>query len=502
MDVEQGSVKHSNQPGSRADQIDDIACALIGSWELACSQFLPEISPNSRWRYSRKSTTADPDQGWKLHLSANVLNAVEVLERVGPFLCSGGVLFKAPVSLHELSRINSGLHYGYGQVGKFITVYPQSAEQAVSLANTLHKLTSGLSTPAVPFDEEFRPGGCVYYRYGAFKRFEIENPDGSRSLALRSPRGDMIPDSRETATPDWVANPFPTRPVRSESMAPESPLKTTVRVFRALSQRGKGGVYHAIDLSTGTPRFCILKEGRAGGEIGWDGRDGFWRVRNEERALRSLAAAGIKSPQFYSSFEVEDNYYLVTEFIEGETLHALLAKRTRRMTVRQTLKYAIKICGIVHQIHNAGWIWRDCKPSNLIVSRKGELRPLDFEGACPIDQPDPSTWRSPGFSAREPQDVSPRRRALQDVYSIGAIAYFLLTGSLPAEQNPKPISNLRARVPSTVCEIVSDLMSADPRRRPTAKSAARRFEAALRPIDRSRVSGLGARARLTGARTG
>ena len=172
------------------------------------------------------------------------------------------------------------------------------------------------------------------------------------------------------------------------------------------------------------------------------------------------------------------------------------------MTVRQTLKYAIKICGIVHQIHNAGWIWRDCKPSNLIVSGKGELRPLDFEGACPIDQPDPSTWRSPGFSAREPQDVSPRRRALQDVYSIGAIAYFLLTGSLPAEQNPKPISNLRARVPSTVCEIVSDLMSADPRRRPTAKSAARRFEAALRPIDRSRVSGLGARARLRGARTG
>lgn len=459
--------------------VDAIARSLNQSWLELCARFLPEGSAGSKWRYSRKSDPRDLDQGWKLHLSATVLSANDILGRVAPFLRRTGVLFKAPSSLHELSRINSGLFYGYTQVGKFITVYPQSDQQAISLARRLHRLTVGTCAPAVPFDLEFEPGGCVYYRYGAFKKLELENPDGTYSGAVRSPAGELVPDSRETARPAWVSDPFISERSGEEAGSPESPLKTTVRAFKALSQRGKGGVYQAIDLSVDPPRVCILKEGRRGGETDWYGRDGNWKLRNEEQGLLHLRAHDIGTPAVYSSFEVEGNFYLVTEFIEGRSLKELLGARRKRLSVSQVLRYGLEVSLIISQISAAGWLWRDCKPSNLIVTSNGRLRPLDFEGACPIDEPDPLMWSSPGFSPAHRQDTPIESSTSDDVYSIGAIAYFMLTGRMLDAAGPVPITKLRRHVPSSVCDLISDLIADDPRRRGSAANAARRFSSIL-----------------------
>jgi hypothetical protein len=457
--------------------VDRFARTLSDTWLAMCSRFLPEGSSDSKWRYSRKPAPADPEQGWKLHVSATPFTACEILQRVAPLLLKRGVLYKVPSSLQELNLINSGLHYGYSQVGKFMTVYPRSDKEAVNLACILHRRTQGLKVPAVPFDLEFRAGSCVYYRYGAFKPIWIVNQDGTQILAIRNPKGELVPDSRDSPNPTWVSDPF-IRP-SAETTSPDNPLKTTFRVFRALSQRGKGGVYQAIDFSADPPRLCVVKEGRRGGEISWDGRDGSWRVKNEERVLRGLLAAGINVPRVYSSFKVEGNYYLAIEFIEGESLHAMLARRRRRLTVTQTLVYAIKLCGLISQLHDAGWIWRDCKPSNLIVTKKGELRPLDFEGACPVDQPDGWGWGSYGFSPEQRQADSACAQSAEDVYSVGAIAYFLLTGRLLDPLRKTPIWKLRRHVPLHVRKTVSDMVAADPARRPTPAQVLRRFQRSL-----------------------
>ena len=374
------------------------------------------------------------------------------------------------------------LSHGYSQVGKFITVYPRSNEEAVSLARRLHQLTRGMFAPAVPFDFQFRPGSCVYYRYGGFGRLEIENPDGTRLPAIRHPEGHLILDRREAqvAKPDWVSDPFLDRRLRRKAKAVETPLKTTFRAFRALSQRGKGGVYQALDLSVHPPRLCILKEGRKGGEVSWDGRDGNWRVRNEERVLYGLQAAGIDVPRVYSSFEVEGNYYLVTESIKGDNLQALLSQRHKRLTIPQVLRYGIQISLVVSRIHAAGWVWRDCKPSNFILTKGGELRPIDFEGACPVAQPDPLPWSTPEFAPPECQGASPEQsRVPDDLYAIGATMYFLLTGRLIEAAGPVPIAKLRRNVPPLVCDIISGLLAPNPQQRPSAKTASHRFGVAL-----------------------
>jgi hypothetical protein len=454
---------------------------LCNRWRELCSQYLPVAAAgDSMWRYSRAPAQGDLEQGWKLHISATVLSACAVLKNIAPMLRGRGVQFKAPFSLVEIKKINCGLYYGYSQVGKFITVYPQTDEDAMNLARQLYELTRHLSAPAVPFDRKFRPDGCIYYRYGAFRPLEIENPDGTRTPALRNPAGQLVPDLRDSAEakPDWVTDPFSENQRQGKCAPEESPLKTTYRAFQALSQRGKGGVYKALDLSLNPPRLCILKEGRHGGELSWDGRDGAWRVSHEEQVLTSLRASGVDVPRVYSSFLVEGNYYLVTEFIEGESLQEFLRRRQRRLSLAPALRLGAAFSLLLSRIHAAGWTWRDCKPDNVIVTKKGDLRPLDFEGACLVNAPDATPWGTQGYTPPEWRSCV-ESRVYEDLYALGATLYFLLAGRLPEIASPLPIERLRRNVPTQICRLISELLTADPSRQPRMQTVTRRLLTAL-----------------------
>ena len=472
-------MKTDKDTSRKVDAGETRARRLEGRWRFLCDRHLPSAPEDSIWRYSREGVSSGPTQGWKLHVSATVLNACKVLERVGPLLDARTVPYKAPRSLQELIKINSGLYYGYTQVGKFITVYPRTDAEAVTLARLLHELTRRMNAPAVPFDKKF--GRNVYYRFGAFINMEVEREDGRRSFAMRDREGRLVPDVRDSvdAKPDWVSDPLVGERPRERSRKEQGPSAKSFRVFRALVQRGKGGVYQAVDLRGGAPRLCLLKEGRRNGELSWDGRDGARRVRHEERVISSLLAVGLEAPRIYSSFELGGNYYLVTEFIEGESLHNLLMKRERRMQVPLALGYGIQLSDIFRRMHDAGWVWRDCKPANLLVTTEGKLRPIDFEGACPADEPDPMFWGTPGFTPPESRESDPRTSKSGDLYALGSMLYLLLTGRVPETVDPPPVEELRRNVPAEVRALVMRLLSRDPELRPSAEEVSRTLRAAL-----------------------
>ena len=455
--------------------------ALEKGWQDLCARHLPLAPQDSIWRYYRARRRYALTRGWKLHLSATVLNAGRVLERVAPFLAERDVQFKAPCSLRELIRINSGLYYGYSQVGKIITVYPRSTEEAVELAQLLHRMTRRMAGPSVPFDLKYGSSGSIYYRFGAFKHLEIKHANGKRTWAMLDPTGKLVPDEREseTARPDWVTDPFEELRARSRKQESRSPLAKRFRVFRALAQRGKGGVYQAIDLEARPPRLCLLKEGRKNGEVAWDGRDGFSRVQNEERVLSALRASSVDVPRVYSSFELESNFYLVTEFVEGESLHNLLRRLKRRLPVSRVLHYGIQLANFFAQIHRAGWLWRDCKPLNIVVTPGGHLRPLDFEGACLIARPDPMLWGTPGFTPPGWRDLNRQTGIPDDLYALGSTLYLLLTGRVPEDVNSPVVEKLRRNVPLEMRSLVGGLLSADPQERPAATTVLRELKKIL-----------------------
>lgn len=459
-------------------------------WGELCEHYLPVAVPDSIWRYSRLGNAADLTQGWKLHISATVLTANAVLSRVAPVLHARSVLFKAPTSLGELGKINCGLFYGYSQVGKFITVYPQSDEEAISLASQLHKLTRKLSAPCIPFDLRYERDSSVYYRYGAFQHLEMVYPDGSRMAAMRDLEGRLIPDRRysESAKPEWITDPFCNQPASAEN-----PLPPNYACFAALVQRGKGGVYKAVDTSSHRPRFCIIKEGRKNGEINWDGRDGHWRIKHETKVLKFLRRRGLPVPEVYDSFEVEQNQYLVTEFIPGESLEVALQRRKRRYSVAHALRYSLELATLINRIHQSGWTWRDCKPSNIILTRRG-VRVLDFEGACRLTENDPIPWGTEPYVPPEWQrHGSVRSGVYDDLYALGAVMYLLLDGKLP-EVGSKPV---RKGVPREVRDLVWKLLSSEPGGRPEVEKVEQVLSQVLSWLPRAKDSCVVPRQRIS-----
>jgi hypothetical protein len=441
------------------DSITNRAKSLEERWQNLCRRFLPIGGKDSIWRYNRTRKPHDPEQGWKLHLSATILNASDLLKIVAPFLESQKAFYKAPKSLRELKKLNSGIYYDYSQIGKFITVYPQNDEHALFLAEHLHRLTLQNCSPTIPFDFRYQPRSSVFYRYGAFRIRKLDDADGTFVLALKDEEGNLIPDVRdgEKPHPSWVSNPFPVE--CKESAATDSYLKKNFRVLRALSQRGKGGVYHGLDLIGSAPRVCILKEGRKNGEVDWDGRDGFWRVKHEKSVIEHLRRAGVEVPEIYAAFECEENYYVAAEFIEGENLHAFLRKKRRRISIKQAVKYAAEIAEILDRIHTAGWLWRDCKPGNLIVTKKGSLRPLDFEGACLISNPDPMPWTTLRTESPELNELLFKESNVAvDLFALGAVFYLLIEGKSPLVGKKTVPKISRRNVSPEIKKMIADLL--------------------------------------------
>ena len=423
-------------------------------WNSLCERYLPVQDGETIWRYSQSAHATLPEQGWKLHVSASILSANKTFSRVAPYLKQRDVLFKAPCSLEELEKLNAGLFYGYSQVGKFITVYPRSDSEAVSLASQLDLLTRHLPAPVVPFDSQFGPGSNVFYRYGSFN---LRMEDGGDAIC--DPDGKVSRDRRENAKPpDWVVDPFLQQ--RIEAPKPStSLLNTPFRVIRAISQRGKGGVYEGVDFRFDPPRRCIIKQGRVVGEVGWNGKDGAWMLKKEAETLRKLAKAGIDVPATYSTFTLNDHFYLVMEQIEGETLQSLLEKRQRRLTISQVKKFARQVWTLLTQIHNAGWVWLDCKPANLIITPLGNLRPIDFEGACALNSSRSIFFQTRAFTRPGNVEDNHAPTRADDLYAFGVTCYFLLTGRLPEKRSQNRIERWRSGVPRELQNLTEGLLN-------------------------------------------
>lgn len=476
-----------NYPGKaalvRAHQLRKRYASQSAAWRRLCDAYLPETDSSSIWRHSAANPTGLA-QGWKLHIPATIFTAVKVLKRVGPLLKKRGVPFKAPSSLNELGKLNAGIFYGYTQVGKFLTIYPSTEFELRKLARELHRLTHDLHAPTIPFDRQYRSDSRVYYRYGSFIEQTVEH-NGRFELAIQEPSGKLIPDRRDIPSPPpWVRDPFTTKHGPDDQPKAPTLLTTRFKAFRALSQRGKGGVYQALDFSMIPPRLCILKEGRRHGELRIDGRDGYWRIQHEERVLKSLASKGVHVQSLFSSFRAEKNYYIALEYFEGETLGDYLDRRQRRLSLAAVLRTSIALADLIAQIHRAGWVWRDCKPQNLIF-HNATLRAIDFEGACTIADPDPFPWGTHPYTP--PESEAPFRgqsRLPEDLYALGKLIFLLSTGRLP-DSDTQPIQDLRTGVPNALGEVVAALLDEDPRRRPTARNVKKRLAEELRNLARN-----------------
>lgn len=442
---------------------------LEREWQRLCRVYLPVRHKGSIWRYSRRRQPEDPLQGWKLHVSATVLSACRVLRSVAPYLKRHDIWFKAPKSLAELHMLNSGVYYGFSQVGKFITIYPQSPEAAVTIAAKLHSLTAEFGAPMVPYDNALRNRSCIYYRYGSFSLRLKTTFRKRRVLAIARPDGKLVPDSREpgSAVPPWLTDPFQNATSHS-TFESQTPLETDYTSYEALAQRGRGGVYQARDVSRVPGKLCIIKEGRRHGETDWLGHDGFARIKREAQVLRSAATAAV--PRVLRTFRANGCYYVVTEHISGRTLQQVLSRRQRTST-RRLLDYCAQMARIVADIHAAGWAWRDCKPMNFVIEKNHRLHAVDFEGACRLDETDPPWGATPGYTPPKFSSNCGSPEAM-DLYALGtSMMQLIAKRPVPMKLATSFKREIRKRkLPVRLAKAIQSLRSVSPKRRPSARA--------------------------------
>jgi class IV lanthipeptide synthase len=411
------------------DLLSRAVTAAGNGWRLDPPGSVAKADP---WIWVRRNNSVIPDAGWKLHVSATPWSAPEVLRRALHVLLAEDARFKVAASTNVVLELNEG-GGGLDQIGKFMTVYPTDDAQAVRLAVELDRATEGLRGPLVASDRPLRPGSLVHYRHGPFL------PPGRPEASGRS-RGAHETARRRDSFPADAVDPFRAKGLGVDR--PSGPIAGRFVPLRLLSRSPRGSVHLGIDARAGSP--CVLKRAARDARATPDGRDARDHLRHERDVLWGLHPRH-PVPAVLDLVELDQDLILVLEYIEGATLsaHVLPMAPGGMPTTEDVVARGREIAAVLRALHESGFVWRDLNAGNVIVTATG-IRLVDFELAHRIHETVVVFGGSLGYSS--PQQLAGEPGAVtDDVYSLGALLYFLATGVDPAFCD-RPFDLLRVRI--------------------------------------------------------
>ncbi len=198
---------------------------------------------------------------------------------------------------------------------------------------------------------------------------------------------------------------------------------------------GFGSVYKAQDTQN-EKRLVAIKEVSLEDLPARTRMEATCAFEREASLLSQLNHASL--PRLYDYFQRPERWYLVMDFIVGETLDVYQSKAPRqRPLLSDTLDIGIQLCTVLHYLHSQQppIIFRDLKPTNIIRGPTGKIYLIDFGIAryFKFGQPkDTMALGSPGYAAPE-QYGKAQTTPRDDIYSLGAVLHQLLTTRDPSE---------------------------------------------------------------------
>jgi eukaryotic-like serine/threonine-protein kinase len=199
--------------------------------------------------------------------------------------------------------------------------------------------------------------------------------------------------------------------------------------------------------------------------------------------VEAQAAGRLSHPGIVTMFDVREDEpepYLVMEYVKGQSLQQLVSRENRTLPLSTTLRLVQEIAEALHYAHAQGVIHRDIKPANILVDENGHAKIADF-GIAKLNQTNLTlhgqVLGSPAYMAPEQLgdgDVDSR----SDLFSLGVILYYTLTGHRPFQANstttvcfklvnhePLPVSSFQANLSPELDNIVLRAMAKDPAQR-------------------------------------
>lgn len=257
-------------------------------------------------------------------------------------------------------------------------------------------------------------------------------------------------------------------------LPPQSMLHQRYIIIGQAGKGGMGAVYHAIDRQNPNYHFAI-KEMSQGHLTEMELREAIKQFHREADMLGGLSHPNL--PRIYEDFEENGRSYLVMDFINGKTLFQLLKEsRNHPLPVLQVLDYASQLCDVLTYLHRQypPIIFRDLKPTNVMVTPNGQVFLIDFGIARFFTEgkaQDTLFLGSPGYAPPEQHGTS-QTNPRSDLYSLGATLHCCLTGRDPYHAQDRftfpPASQLNPQVPRDLDLLLQRMLAQNEQDRPAS----------------------------------
>lgn len=240
-------------------------------------------------------------------------------------------------------------------------------------------------------------------------------------------------------------------------------------ILEIISQTGPSTVYLARHKKLN--RKTLLKVYRGGDP------DLIDRFEREARIVADLNSDFIV--QIYDFGEINGQYYISMEYVEGQNLHDFLTSHS--LSADEIIEFSFQIARAVAVLHVKGYIHRDLKPENILVSNDQKIKLTDFGISLHSSL---KRITSEGALLGTPMYMSPEQinnlplTCSCDVFALGIIFYQMATGNHPFESeqygevfarilshDPAPLSELRPDLPEWYCKMVARALSKEPQDR-------------------------------------
>lgn len=346
--------------------------------------------------------------GWLICLSVRTLRLQALLNDILPILQEERTVFRIIRNEHEAYRLNAGL-YGPHLIGKGIQFIARSEDDARHLIDRLLPLT-GMYAGCIVHD-------CV----------RISNIVYIQRLGNTKP-GEAIPEAFPFTVEERYRKPATRRfigrfylPVEELSFSPKVTIYKGFNFKRPL-------------------KWCLIKQGNSHTSDDHFGRDIRDKLRWQKKVIKALERH-VRTPKFIDLVEYEEFSFLVLDYVEG--LHAgqwierlTQGKVWKELTVgtkKMILEIYLSMLLLVRDMHAAGYVHRDINEKNFMIDGGNRTYILDFEMSCCLNDglPDPPfTLGTIGYIS--PEQMSYMKPHFgDDVYSLGALLAYFLTGELP-----------------------------------------------------------------------
>jgi serine/threonine protein kinase len=228
--------------------------------------------------------------------------------------------------------------------------------------------------------------------------------------------------------------------------------------YRVMKPLGGGGmklVYLAEDLRLAA-RACALAEMVDSFTSPDMQKQAVAAFQREADMLAQLSNEHI--PRVFDRFSAENRHYLVMEFIDGITLEQQLKDAGGKLPEHDIIELALQVLDTLEYLHNLEppVIYRDLKPSNLMLTASGQVKLIDF-GIARLFQPLSNATMIGTQGYAPPEQYRGKVEFRSDLYALGATMHHALSGRDPALEPPFSFPPLRSLCPD-VTPALADLI--------------------------------------------